>query len=65
MPTTTLLNPISREVSLARRHLLDTGWSYRTAAVVLGCSFTQLSHVLTGRRKSRSLITRIRELPTR
>lgn len=60
-----LLHPISREVSSARKHLLDTGWSYRTAASELGCSFTQLAHVLTGRRRSQSLVSRILSLQPR
>jgi lambda repressor-like predicted transcriptional regulator len=60
-----LLHPITREVSRARKHMLDTGWSYRTAAAQLGCSFTQLSHVLTGRRKSQSLVARILSLKPR
>ncbi len=60
-----LLHPISREVSRARKHLLSTGWSYRSAAGELGCSFTQLAHVLTGRRRSQSLVCRILQLPPR
>jgi hypothetical protein len=59
------MHTISRPVRDARQHLADTGWSYRAAAKHLGCSFTQLSHVLTGRRISRSLIARIHELPPR
>lgn len=63
--STALLHPISREVTRARKHLLDTGWSYRTAASELGCSFTQLAHVLTGRRRSKSLVDRVLALPHR
>lgn len=58
-----LRHTITVEVIRARQHLLATGWSYRAAATALGCSFTQLSHVLTGRRRSRSLVSRILALP--
>lgn len=64
MPAT-LIHPISREVTRARQHLAASGWSYRSAAKTLDCSFTQLSHVLTGRRKSHALLARILALPTR
>lgn len=60
-----LLHPIPKPVARARQHLRSTGWSYRSAAVELGCSFTQLAHVLTGRRQSRSLVSRITALPQR
>ena len=60
-----LIHPISKPVQRARRHLADTGWSYRTAAREVGCSFTQLSHVLTGRRVSKSLVDRLITLPHR
>lgn len=60
-----LIHPISRSVVHARAHLRKTGWSYRSAAEELGCSFTQLAHVLTGRRTSKSLLSRILSLPPR
>jgi len=60
-----LLHPIPKPVARARQHLQATGWSYRTAATELGCSFTQLAHVLTGRRRSQSLLDRIVALPKR
>lgn len=50
-------------VSQARAALHAKGYSYRRAAVALGCSFTHLSHVLTNRRESRRLLTRIAALP--
>ena len=62
---TTLLHPISKPVERARKHLAATGWSYRSAARELGCSFTQLAHVLTGRRASKSLVDRLTALPAR
>ena len=62
---TTLLHPISKPVLRARGHLATTGWSYRSAAEHLGCSFTQLAHVLTGRRQSQSLVARVLALPNR
>ena len=42
-----------------RRH------SYRSAAAVLGCSFTHLAYVMTGARTSQSLLRRILEIPQR
>jgi DMSO/TMAO reductase YedYZ heme-binding membrane subunit len=47
----------------ARAALRRKGYSYRRAALALGCSFTHLSHVLTHRRESRRLLGRIAELP--
>lgn len=49
----------------AKRHLHEKGWSYRTAAVVLGVHYTHLARVLTGRRVSKSLLRRIYEIPSR
>lgn len=63
--TVQLLHPVSKPVEQARRHLADSGWCYREAARHLGCSFTQLAHVLTGRRVSHSLVARILALPPR
>lgn len=56
---------ITRSVQAARKHMADTGWSYRSAAPVLGITWQHLAHVLTGRRESRSLIARVRSLPNR
>ncbi|RRJ95640.1 hypothetical protein Ga0100231_016490 [Opitutaceae bacterium TAV4] len=39
------------------------GWSWRRAAIALGCSYTHLAHTLTGRRSSDSLASRIDALP--
>ena len=60
-----LRHSIPKPVARARQHLRATGWSYRSAAMELGCSFTQLAHVLTGRRQSHSLLVRIKALPKR
>lgn len=49
----------------AKRYLHKMGWSYRTAAPVLGVHFTHLARVLTGRRTSKSLLRRIHDLPLR
>lgn len=49
----------------AKKHLHEIGWSYRTAAVVLGVHFTHLARVLTGKRTSKSLLRRIYDLPSR
>lgn len=49
----------------ARRILRDRGYSYRTAAEVLGCNFTHLHRVCIGERPSRSLLQRIQDLPVR
>ncbi|EIP97499.1 hypothetical protein OpiT1DRAFT_01939 [Opitutaceae bacterium TAV1] len=39
------------------------GWSWRRAAIALGCSYTHLAHMLTGRRESAVLAARIDALP--
>ena len=49
----------ARRVATLRRK----GWSWRRAAVALGCSYTHLSHTLTGRRSSALLTARIDALP--
>lgn len=41
------------------------GWSYRTAAPLLGVSARHLCLVLAGKRKSEPLCRRISELPPR
>lgn len=53
------------EVIDARWHLRDHGWSYRTAAPVLGVHYSHLAQVLTGTRKSRQLCEAILTLPRR
>lgn len=49
----------------AKRALKSKGWSYRTAAPALGVCYQHLAFVLTGRRESRRLLTRIAALPAR
>lgn len=46
----------------ARRHLKANGWSYRTAAPVLGVHYVHLALVLTGKRESAALVRRVMEL---
>lgn len=55
----------SEEVNVARKSLARKGWSYRALAAHLGLSYTQVSHVLTGRRQSRRLLAAIEALPER
>jgi hypothetical protein len=56
---------LSCDVVKARRHLEQMGWSYRSAAKEIRCHHMHLTHVLTGRRVSRSLCYRIFELGPR
>lgn len=49
----------------ARAHFYAAGWSYRSAALHLGCSYQHLCEVLTGKRPSRSLLARVQSLPAR
>lgn len=52
-------------IATARRHLKARGWSYRTAAPVLGVCYQHLALVLTGRRESRRLLSAISKMPNR
>lgn len=52
-------------VTKARRHFHAHGWSYRSAAPVLGVSYQHLSQVLNGERQSRRLINAVLSLPHR
>lgn len=52
-------------VAKARAHFYAAGWSYRSAAKELGCSYQHLCEVLTGKRPSRRLISRVQSLPHR
>lgn len=52
-------------VRAARRHFQSGGWSYRSAAPVLGVSYQHLSEVLNGRRESRRLLAAVNALPPR
>lgn len=56
---------LSREVAAARRHFFAGGWSYRSAAPVLGVTYQYICQVLTGRVQSRRLTAAIRNLPPR
>jgi len=58
-----LKHRITPEVKSARTLLIERGWSVRRAHKELGCSFTHLAHVLTGRRVSNRLLRRIMSLP--
>jgi hypothetical protein len=49
----------------AKRKLKDGGWTYRSAAPVLGVSFVHLAYVLNGQRASRRLLARVMALPAR
>lgn len=59
------LSDLRPEVITARETLTRKGWSYRTAANELGVHHMHLTHVLTGRRVSHSLCSRIQQLPVR
>ncbi len=49
----------------AKRQLKKLGWSYRSAAPLLGVTYQHLSEVLNGNRPAARLLTAIRELPLR
>lgn len=49
----------------ARRILRERGYTYRSAAALLGVNFTHLHRVCIGERPSRSLLRRVSELPNR
>jgi len=53
------------QVAKAREHFYAAGWSYRSAAAVLGVSYQHLCHVLRGDRVSRRLIKAVLDLPNR
>lgn len=48
-----------------KKCLAEKGWSYRTAAKPLGVCYWHLYKVLSGERKSISLLKRIQSLPNR
>jgi hypothetical protein len=54
---------LTPDVVNARQSLKAKGWSYLRAAKELGCTCTHLTEVLTGRRVSRDLLSRITALP--
>lgn len=61
MTTTNELTAHSRH----KRMLAAKGWSYRTAAPVLGVHWTHLNRVLQGERQSAALLKRIEAMPKR
>lgn len=66
MPFATTKPPkLPAAVARARAHFYAAGWSYRSAAKELGCSYQHLCEVLTGKRPSRRLISRVQSLPHR
>lgn len=46
----------------AKHHLKSNGWSYRSAAPVLGVNYVHLAHVLNGQRQSRRLLSAVLQL---
>jgi hypothetical protein len=67
MPFTPSSSPprLPRSVQSARKHFYAAGWSYRSAAPVLGVSYQHLCQVLNGERQSRRLTAAVLSLPTR
>lgn len=53
------------KVAKARRHFYAAGWSYRSAAPVLGVSYQHLCLVLRGDRESSRLTEAVLALPNR
>lgn len=53
------------KVRIARKTLAARGWSYRSAAPLMGVTYQHLAMVLTGRRESRRLLAAIHALPSR
>ena len=51
-------------IQTARTKLKAGGWTYKTAAPVLGCSVSWLARVLTGKIASKRLMGSIEALPT-
>ena len=47
----------------AKRQLKKLGWSYRSAAPVLGVTYQHLSEVLNGNRPAATLLQKIERLP--
>ena len=57
--------PTSRwELAKAKFKLQRDGWSYRSAAPVLGCTYQWIARVLNGHENSEPLLTAIEDLPT-
>lgn len=60
MPTTKHPTPAQ-----ARQTLKKKGWSYRSAAPLLGVNFSHLYRVLSGERHSERVLTGVATLPAR
>jgi len=56
---------LPRHVAKARRHFYAAGWSYRSAAPLLGVCYQHLCQVLRGERQSLRLVNEILTLPHR
>jgi hypothetical protein len=65
MPFTPLNRKSPAGVKAARAHFYAMGWSYRSAAPVLGVSYQHLCQVLNGERPSRRLTAAVLALPKR
>ncbi|WP_035605096.1 hypothetical protein [Haloferula sp. BvORR071] len=65
MPFTPKKPRVSRAIAAARRHFFAQGWSYRSAAPLLGVGYQHVSEVLNGRRESKRLLAAILALPAR
>lgn len=48
-----------------QKEFKDKGWTVRSAAEVLGVSFSHLARVLADKRPSRSLVQRLEKLPAK
>jgi hypothetical protein len=49
----------------AKTHLKQMGWSYRSAAPLLGIRYEHLSRVLNGERVSKRLLDAVMSMPPR
>jgi transcriptional regulator with XRE-family HTH domain len=49
----------------AKVTLKERGWTYRSAAQVLGITYQHLSYVLNGHRESRRVLAAIERIPER
>jgi hypothetical protein len=56
---------LGKSQTQAKRRLKDRGWTNRSAAAVLGCTYQHLSCVLNGHRESRRVLEAIEGLPER
>ena len=56
--------PLMVNVEQAKNKLKKGGWSYRSAAPVLGCTYQWIARVLNGHECSEPLLAAIEALPT-